>query len=277
MQQELQHESISQTEVNEIPSIIFKSGSNYFAILSENVTSISILPENLTGLPEAPDYIRGLASLREACIPVLDLRTVLKAPKLSLEVKEFEDMIEERKKDHQRWAAELVRSIDEERPFTLTADPHQCAFGKWYDSYKTSNSMVQFQLKKIDEPHKRLHKVAEETQKVLTITDEEKREAALDEIKNQLENQILPTMLHLLDDTKKIMGDSIREMMLVLNDGEKQAAIAVDEVLRVEHLEPVADNLKIDDVHQMNYVTGILKSKDQVVLLLDEKRLLDLM
>lgn len=261
---------------NEIPWIVFKSGNGCFAILSEIVTSISILSKELTGMPEMPFYIRGLANLREGCIPVVDLRSVLSMQTLEEEVSAFESMLDERKQDHQKWAEELVRCISENEPFTLTSDPHQCAFGKWYDHYKTENPMVQFHLRKIDEPHKRLHKMAEHTQEALKMADCSERTEMLDDIQKQLKNEILPTMLRLLDDTKQIMGDSVREMMLVLDDGNKKGGIAVDEVLRVEHLEPMADNVKMDEFHQTNYVTGIAKSKDQIILLIDEKKLLEL-
>lgn len=279
MQQEMQDKAQSNentTTVNEIPWIIFKTGDSYFAVLSADVTSISILPEELTGIPDAPDYVRGLANLRDSCIPVLDLRLLLNMQILSEEICMFENMMDARKKDHQNWVDELIRSIDEKTPFALTSDPHQCAFGKWYDHYKSNNPMVQFQLKKIDEPHRELHNMAVETQQVLNITDAQERERALERIQKQLKDQILPIMLHLLDDTKRVMRDSIREMMLVLDDGTKKCGLAVDEVLRVETLEPVPDTIKIDDYHQMNYVTGIAKSKEQIVLLIDEKKLLEL-
>ncbi|WP_206459964.1 chemotaxis protein CheW [Anaerovorax sp. IOR16] len=274
MQQEIQ--SNQDIITKEIPWIVFKAGHGVFAISSEIVSSISILSKEITGMPEAPSYVRGLVNLRDGCIPVVDLRSVLNMQTLEEEIRLFESMLEERKQDHQKWASELVRSINQKEPFTLTSDPHQCAFGKWYDSYKTENPMVQFHLKKIDEPHKKLHNMAVRLQDALDIPNEEERMKALDDIQKQLQDEILPIMLRLLDETKQVMGESVREMMLVLDDGQKQGGIAVDEVLRVEHLEPMKDTIKIDEYHQMNFVTGVSRSKEQIILLIDEKKLIEL-
>lgn len=274
MQQEPQ--SNQDIVTKEIPWIVFKAGHGVFAMLSEIVSSISILSKEIAGMPEAPSYVRGLVNLRDGCIPVVDLRSVLNMQTLEEEIRLFENMLEERKQDHQKWASELIRCINQKESFTLTSDPHQCAFGKWYDSYKTENPMVQFHLKKIDEPHKKLHNMVVHLHHALDIPNEEERVKALDDIQKQLQDEILPTMLRLLDETKQVMGESVREMMLVLDDGKKQGGIAVDEVLRVEHLEPMTDTIKIDEYHQMNFVTGVSKSKDQIILLIDEKKLLEL-
>jgi purine-binding chemotaxis protein CheW len=42
----------------------------------------------------------------------------------------FVAMLEQRKQDHKRWLDELAASVREARAFTLTTDPHACAFGR---------------------------------------------------------------------------------------------------------------------------------------------------
>ena len=46
-------------------------------------------------------------------------------------------------------------------PFSLSRDPHQCAFGKWYDNFKTDNEDLRSILNRFDEPHKKIHALAD--------------------------------------------------------------------------------------------------------------------
>ena len=43
----------------------------------------------------------------------------------------------EKEKDHHDWLNALEESIVDGVPFTKAKDPHQCAFGKWYDKFQT--------------------------------------------------------------------------------------------------------------------------------------------
>jgi chemoreceptor zinc-binding protein len=44
-------------------------------------------------------------------------------------------MIDERKNDHIHWVNEFERSIKNDEQINLNTDPHECAFGKWYDNF----------------------------------------------------------------------------------------------------------------------------------------------
>ena len=64
--------------------------------------------------------------------------------------------------------ARRTRSLVKENgKFTLARDPHQCAFGKWFDNFKTDNIAVSEVLKKFDAPHKRIHALADEIEELL--------------------------------------------------------------------------------------------------------------
>lgn len=58
---------------------------------------------------------------------------------------------------HLDWLNLLQTAIQTNFTFSGTLDPHQCAFGKWYYSYKTDNPTFAGLLKQWEEPHNRLH------------------------------------------------------------------------------------------------------------------------
>jgi purine-binding chemotaxis protein CheW len=73
------------------------------------------------------------------------------------ETESFCALMQQREQDHRNWLNELEASS---RPFTLATDPHQCAFGKWYDKFKAENAWVAALLKKFDVPHRQIHGMA---------------------------------------------------------------------------------------------------------------------
>ena len=86
-------------------------------------------------------------------------------PSLKEENEALCQLMEQRAQDHKRWVQELADSVVQSRRFKLATDPHQCAFGKWYDTYKTDNLLMSSFLKEFDEPHKKIHGMA------MTVTE----------------------------------------------------------------------------------------------------------
>ncbi len=64
--------------------------------------------------------------------------------------------------DHLNWIKNLSNSILTGSQFTGGLDPHKCAFGKWFYSYKAENPAFAALLSKWEEPHKNLHNSANE-------------------------------------------------------------------------------------------------------------------
>ncbi|MDT8421244.1 MAG: methyl-accepting chemotaxis protein [Desulfuromonadales bacterium] len=75
---------------------------------------------------------------------------------------------------HLDWARELSDYVDDKfrGALTLETDPHKCAFGQWYfgNERKRAEALIPELvpvLKKMEEPHQKLHKTAEEIGKKL--------------------------------------------------------------------------------------------------------------
>lgn len=223
---------------NAHPWVIFKLAEQQYAVFSETVSNISMLPEEITPVPDAPEYMRGIVHQRGEVIPLLDLRRLFSMPSLEKEYEDFCAMLEARKKDHVHWVHTLEESADKEEKFLLATDPHQCAFGKWYDQFKTDNQSVNFHMRKIDEPHRKLHETAAEIDECNKNHSDCEREICVKTKLHKAANEYMPQILDLIDQAKEIFRGSYRDMMIVLERNDQnihqRIGIVVDEIVGVE-------------------------------------------
>lgn len=255
------------------PFVIFKINGGLYCVNSKYIETLSRLPKFET-LPEMPPAITGIFPYRDTFITMFDMRTAFGMPSLSEEFDAFSLMLDQRKEDHARWVEELERTARSGEAFQLSSDPHACAFGKWYDHFESDSYVINTHMKKIDEPHKRLHLAAEEVAECLRISDRDRQEETLEAILKRVKEESMPAILRLLDETKDIFHSVMfHEMVLILSDA--RLGLVVDEVLVVDELPPVRDQL--DTVHGSPLVSGIRRSKKftDVILELDVPRLLE--
>ena len=53
------------------------------------------------------------------------------------ECQQLVELMAQRRQDHIDWIEALEHSIETDSDFQKATDPHQCAFGRWYDSYRS--------------------------------------------------------------------------------------------------------------------------------------------
>jgi purine-binding chemotaxis protein CheW len=137
-----------------------------------------------------------------------------------------------REQDHINWLTELDNSIKEHREFKLTTNPHACAFGKWYDTYKATNVIMENHLRKFDAPHKRIHALGMEA---VTLVKNSKVEEATALIERE-KNVTLALLVNLFAEAKKLMRETVREIVIVLTHQGRSIGVSVDSIESVEHL-----------------------------------------
>ena len=254
------------------PSIIFKVKDHFYSVNSANIAGIMQLPE-YQKVPEAPPHVKGIFVLRGETVSMSDMRIIFGYKTLNDEFEEFKEMIEHRKNDHLRWAEELERCAETGEEFTLASNPHDCAFGKWYYSYKSENNVIKTHLRAIDQPHTELHEAAVKLKKYQQ-TGETKE---IEKLINAVKEDYVPTVLKLLDETVEAFRTEVfHEMLLVFQgNGDRQLGIVVDEVVAVEDLQRISDRSAIARFQTLGLVSGICKSSriDDIVLELDEEKL----
>ncbi len=240
------------------PYILFKIAGSLYCINSKYISTIVQLPEYST-IPAAPANVTGMFKYRNEVIQMLDLRVTFGLKSIADECKDFEDMIDARKQDHIHWVKELERFIDEGGSFSLAKDPHQCALGKWYDNFKTDNHTIASHLRKIEEPHRKLHLAADEADRCKKDCENCQREECLLKILKRVKEESMPTILHLLDQTKDLFRSTIYKEMVLILDGIRWG-IVVDEIVSVEELEAIAGRDQDPMVSHCSYINQVMES-----------------
>lgn len=225
-------------------------------------------------LPQTPDHVVGALSLRGKVIAVRDLRTFIGLPSLEKETKEIVQLLEAREQDHIKWVAELKRSVDDECEFTLARDPHQCAFGKWYDELMSDESRLQkltnsnFTLYRLigqlDTPHKTIHSIADRVTRFVRENDTEGAHRII-EVTSREE---LDTMVTLLNQIRELLHSLRKPVIIVLEAHDRQLGMqvdAVDSVVRIQpdQIQPIPDRLGNSELF-----SGVSQLKDEEGLLM---------
>lgn len=215
--------------------LTIKLDSQLYAIDSSFVESISLLEEPISVLPDSSIIKPGIIHSRGNVIPIINLRPALGLKSLKEEQDAFDEMLEQRKNDHIHWVQEMERCLLEDDTFRLTTDPHKCAFGKWYDSYQTNNQSIAFHLRKIDEPHKKLHETAHLAFECPRECDDCEREKCLRDQLKEDAHTYKDIVVKLLDEAKTLFRENARTMCVIVKDNKSTfLGLLVDEVLAVE-------------------------------------------
>ncbi len=238
-----------------------------FAFELCNIKEIVITPE-ITRIPNQPESQKGIINLRKSIIPLFDLRTILGYISSEEEMREFLGMLKQREQDHIDWLDELRASIVEKRDFRKTTDPHACAFGKWYDNYKTDNIKLALFLRSFDEPHKNIHKSAIVIQDIIM---KHGYDAALEYYKKIRETE-LSKMIKLFNELYIRIQSAIKSYSVIINHNNRIKGYIVDNVERISTFDE--DIYLLNDLMEANeYVKGIVRDDSKDYLVLDYDRL----
>ncbi len=219
---------------DKVPYILIYLDGTVFAFPVSKVQSILTMPP-VTVVPQLPEHMRGTINFRGKVVPLLDLRCRLGLRSLRTEADELIKLLVQREQDHINWLKELESSVQEKRPFKLTTDPHKCAFGKWYDSFRTENQEIAFHLKKFDDPHKAIHAIADKVSRHVGLSDYEAAEALI----RKTRDTELALMIRLFAKVRQTLKEDLTEIVLVLDgQGGRLFAVAADQVISVENLRP---------------------------------------
>lgn len=211
--------------------VIFLLERTDFALESTFVREMVPL-QRVTPIPKAPPHIRGIINLRGKTMPAVDLRVLFGLPSLQEESQDLVKLMNQREQDHKNWLNELEASVRETREFKLATDPHKCAFGKWYDTFKTDNSLLSSVLHKFDAPHKAIHGIAEHVLAANKRGDSEEAHAIIERTRSRE----LSAMLDLFEQLRQMVVELQRELALVLEVSGIMFAATVDSVESVESL-----------------------------------------
>jgi chemotaxis signal transduction protein len=256
-------------------SVVFQACSQNFSISANNI--ISIIKEPLvTKMPNMSNNVKGIIRYRDEIYMLYSLHRILELEEAEDEISRFSSMMEARKSDHIKWLTALEKSVEENTLFTLTTDPHACAFGKWYDNYKSINLKIQMTLSKFDAPHKKIHAIAEKVKEYQAGGDF----SSARNIIEQTKNSELAIMIKLFSEVNNAYAIDKKGYSILLKKGDKKCAVSVDSVKAVERIKDVEnageyDTLLKSSHVKLNYTLGILDNEEYVIQLDEDDFLCD--
>ena len=262
---EIETDEADEQMIDDIYVVIIVNDNKY-AIPVKKVFEIVILPKTTT-MPDSPAHVRGIINLRGNIISVIDTRIKFGIPTFDDMDNKFADMLAQRKQDHINWLNELIASIDENRPFRLTTDPHACAFGKWYDNYKPTSIALSSYLAKFDTPHKNIHALAEKVFKI-------KNESGVDKAKELItvvQKKELALMINLFDEVKSVLVEARREVVVIVNVNNNLYALTADSSDSVITIDPA--NIKKSNEINSKYSTGVYTDQENIIMMLNLEQL----
>jgi chemotaxis signal transduction protein len=137
------------------------------------------------------------------------------------------EMLRARRQDHIDWVDALEHSIRTGEAFTKATDPHQCAFGKWYDNYRPEDPELAKIMKAFDAPHKHIHALAERLLK--QAEQSETLDGALSELAKE-RGSTLRELLKLFNTAAIRLEDMVKPVVLVIDGGERTFALEIESV-----------------------------------------------
>ena len=215
-----------------VPWLIVQLKDQSFAISAGVVREIVALP-HCSRIPLLPPHIRGVIKVRDEVMPLVDARMRIGARSVEEETEEFCSILEQREADHRHWLKELDDSVSVGKAFGLTTDPHRCAFGEWYDSYRPENPWIAGHLAKFDRPHKSIHAIASEVLPLQASGQGEKAKGIIERTRNR----DLAEMIALFAEMKRLVRESSRETAVVIVSAGRTFAVSVDRALSLETIE----------------------------------------
>ncbi|MCC6152668.1 MAG: chemotaxis protein CheW [Candidatus Hydrogenedentes bacterium] len=221
----------------DLPWVIFSIDKQRYALSSQYVREMTTF-NGFVSIPYAADFVRGAIQLRGEIMTLVDFRVWVGLPSALTAANDLVAEMRQREQDHRDWLDELEASIRQKRAFTKATDPHKCAFGKWYDNYKTDNAVFRDVLRRFAAPHAAIHAIAERALAAAQGGSELQAMAIIDETRNTT----LSVMIKLFGEFRDIILNQMREIALIVGNGQKQCAIVVDTVESVEPLKQTFDS-----------------------------------
>jgi len=225
------NEIMSQAAMTELSSAVgdefnaftFWVDNSLFAINLENVLSIEQDSSHIQPDPFQGRGALGIVKHRGVPVRVFDFAEFLGVGSCGTQKEDLITSLLAREQDHVEWLDALERALLNGEVFSKARDPHQCAFGKWYDSFETRDDELREIMEQFDAPHKRIHALADQ---LLGLKDSGRTEEALDVLKAE-RLTTLAELRRLFDRARDQVRDSIRSVLLFVTTNGKEPRVAL--------------------------------------------------
>ncbi|HHJ13774.1 MAG TPA: hypothetical protein ENJ79_05260 [Gammaproteobacteria bacterium] len=214
----------------------FWVGDTLFALELRNVLSIEQDANEIHPDPFSGQGALGVVRHRGVPVRVFDFAGFLGIESCGQQKEALINTLSAREQDHIDWLDSLENAIRNDEPFTKARNPHQCAFGKWRDSFRSRDEELMNILAQFDAPHRRIHSLAD---RLLNMNDAGQRDEALRAL--ELERvTTLAELRRLFEHARSQIRDSIRSVLLfvTLDGKEPRLALRLNEISDMVSFQP---------------------------------------
>lgn len=205
--------------------LVFTAGENILGLPYHLLIQILDNPV-YRNIPSMPASLRGVIDFRGEAVPYYDARKQAGIQSLPEEIDDLVATLKQRKQDHLNWINKLKQAVFNNEEITVQTNPHKCAFGLWYDNFHSNSPTLRSYLVRFDKPHKTIHAIAIEADKLIKDNQKEK---AITLIK-ETETRELSLLMQLFDILENKIRQFHYEYAIVLEKEGKKIALSVDAV-----------------------------------------------
>jgi len=225
--------------------------------ISQEMSHIQTLPADVKGLV-------GMLEFQGNAVPVLDFANMLGFSSGVEQNNELSQILSDREKDHIDWLQALENSLLNDVSFTKAKDPHKCAFGVWYDQFKSRDETLMEVLSEFDTPHKKIHALAD---RLLDLKKDNQLDKALKILRNE-RSTTLKRLVKRFEQARTHLKESTRQVLLYVTEDGTTPTIA----LRIDDINDVID-FKPEQFKPMDRINGILneEASELVIAYLKQK------
>jgi chemotaxis signal transduction protein len=248
---------------------VFSTKDYLLALPYFNIIQIIDSP-TCTVVPNMPPYVRGVIDFMGEPIPLIDTRVRLSLKSRKEDVTDLVNYFLQRKQDHLNWISKLKDAVENDKEITVEKDPHKCAFGKWYDTYRANTLALTSYMRRFDRPHKVIHNLAVQSEKL--IFEGQRQQAKL--LISAAEENELKTLVGLFDGFEEQMRLSYQEYAVVVSHKGRKLSLAIDTVKYFEKLDEIVYDVPFTGNINNKVILGIGRKNNGDTT--DEVMLLDL-
>jgi len=234
---------------NGLRAFTFWVNDTLYAIDIAKVLTISQELANIQNLPAHGKGLMGMIEFQEHAIPVVDFAKMLNLESGNVRGANLIKSLEARENDHHEWLNSLEDSLINGSPFLKAKDPHECAFGKWYDQFNSRDETLMEIMEDFAEPHKQIHSLAD---KLLNMYVAGESEKALDILRLEREITMKRLSRH-FSQAREHIKESSRAVLLYITEDGRTPTLA----LQIDDIHDVID-FKATQFKPMNTVKAIL-------------------
>jgi len=252
------------SDTENLSVLLIRLGKRDFALPLDQVRYVAPLPADFS---YAGDQAEDYFLFEGGALRYVSLWDGLKQESTYQEYVELLSMLPQRRQDHLDWMGALETSLRQGVPFGKARSPYECAFGKWYYSYKPSDRRLTLLLGQFEMPHARIHGLAD---RLLGLVDQGRREEALAAF-DEAEHTVLKDLMRLFDAARELVTELQRRIVVIVGDGQKSYALGADGVRDI--VDVAADRVQRNAIEVGGAAGGptlLILEDGRVVPLLDQ-------